>query len=399
MSSVARDKIRVCFVIPSLRRGGAEGQVLELLRRLDRDRFAPSLVVFSNFDDSFDSRDIGANVLFLDIPAENYSASPLFRPAVTGLIRLQRLLTEGRPEIVHSVLPAAAILGTFASVLARVPVKVIGLRSLTGSYRRKPLLTLVEKLSLKMADALVANCTAIADETVASDHVPARKVFTIHNGVDTGRFQPASGLEIRRKLGWDRNHLVVGIVANFFPYKRHIDFVHAAAILRDRQPSARFLMIGRDAGTLPQVRSEIERRQLAPVTHILSGIAPEELYSAMDIIVSTSESEGLSNVLLEAMACAKPVVATIAGGNIEVVEDGLTGALVPIAAPHLTAAAVERLITDPRLRQQLGASGRLWAQTRFSMPAMVRRYEELYAALVTQRSPVHIDDRKYSIPA
>jgi glycosyltransferase involved in cell wall biosynthesis len=178
------------------------------------------------------------------------------------------------------------------------------------------------------------------------------------------------------------------MVANFFGYKRHVDFVEAAAILHSRFPHVRFIMAGQDRGELPAVSAAIARRGLSEFIQVAPSMSrPEDLYAAMDVMVCCSDSEGFANVILEAMASGKPVIATAAGGNVEAVVEGTTGFLVPCRSPLALAQAAERLLQDTALRQLMGRNARQRAEQQFSVVKMVRSHENLYARLLEQYFP------------
>lgn len=187
-------------------------------------------------------------------------------------------------------------------------------------------------------------------------------------------------------MGWGENNVVFGMVANFRPCKRHIDLVQAAAMILQQHPEARFVMVGADYGSREEVVREIEKLELKGKVHVVErDPSPEKIFAALDVYVCASESEGFSNVLLEAMACAKPVIATGVGGNPEAVLDGETGFLVPWGFPPALAAAAERLLRDPEQRRVMGIRGRQRAEQNFSLDRMVRMHEQLYLQLLSER--------------
>jgi glycosyltransferase involved in cell wall biosynthesis len=382
---------KVTYVIPSLNRGGAEGQLSELLRRLDRRRFEPDLVLFEDTG-GYDPHDVVDDVSVLNTPAggnSDWGRHAFVQMAAVA--KLTRHLRRRRSHVVHAFLPAAAILAGCAAQLARVPCFVISRRSMLDHYRKNKVLTAADRFPLRFADAIVGNCRAIAVQTVSEDRLPETKLLTIHNGVDTVRFSPQKGPETRQQLGFAPQHVVFAIVANFRECKRHIDFVHAAAPLRDRVPHARFLMVGAHDATSNAVQAEIQRMGLgAAFATVIGTSEPETYYHAMDVYVCTSASEGLSNSILEAMACGRPVIATKVGGNPELVQHGETGYLVAPFAPEEVASAGQILASHPYLRHRMGARARSDAEAVFSLSAMVERYENLYTDLLSgNRVPVH----------
>lgn len=375
---------KVTYVIPCLTRGGAEGQLSELLRRLDRRRFEPDLVLFEETV-GYDLQHVVDQVSVLNTPAGGNS--DWGRHAfghMAAVVKLTRHLLRRRSPVVHAFLPAAAILAGCAAQLARVPYFVISRRSMLEHYRKNRIMTAVDRLPLRYADVVVGNCHAITAQTETEDRFPETKLLTIYNGVDTVRFTPQTSSKTRQQLGFGLQDVVFGIVANFRECKRHIDFVHAAARLHARVPHARFLMVGARGVTHDAVQAEIQRLGLGAAFATVIGTAgPEKYYGAMDVYVCTSATEGLSNSILEAMAFGKPVIATKVGGNPELVQHGETGYLVAPFAPEDVASVGQILACDPCLRHRMGARARSEAEAGFSLTAMVDRYEKLYTDLMS----------------
>jgi glycosyltransferase involved in cell wall biosynthesis len=273
-----------------------------------------------------------------------------------------------------------------ARVLRRVPLMIASRRSLVDCYRPNSRLAAVaDMIATRAADFVLGNSEAIIQEVVRLDGVPESRTQVIYNGVDTERFSPLKQPGLRSSFGWNR-HFVFGMVANFFPYKRHLDFVRAADLIHAAIPQARFLLVGEDRGEMPTVQKAIEEAGLAPYTKILPGIkTPELAFAAMDVYICTSETEGFSNVLLEAMATGLPVIATDVGGNREAVAEGMNGVLVPAHAPKLIARAALDLATNPDRLRQFALCSRSRADELFSLQNMVHAHEDIYTQLVSQK--------------
>jgi len=375
----------IAFLIGSLDLGGAEGQVIELLRRLDRSRWRTSLVLFES---STEWRAAGVvdRVYSLGISRESSSSWRMRGwKAAVAITKLTALLLELKPDVLHAVLPASFVLAAPAAKMARVPLLVGSRRSLCDCYRSNRILACVDRLATRACDCVIGNSRAVSSELTNIDGLPPERTATIHNGVDTGRFRPGDR-SFRVAQGWTEENVVFGIVANFLRYKRHSDFVHAAARIAERAPQARFVMAGEDRGTLSGLRSQIANSGLESRFTIIPGTTePEKLYPAMDAYICTSETEGFSNVLLEAAACGLPMIATAVGGNAEIVFPGQNGYLVPVNAPEKIAQGALSLIGDAGLRSGMGCRSRDIVRQCFSLDLMVRQYEELYDRLLAAK--------------
>lgn len=377
---------KVSYVIGSLATGGAELQLLALLARLDRTRFEPSLILF---DSSTASRANGlvSEVFALNIPSTNNARPTWHRTALFAAAfgRLVHHYATVRPRIVHAILPAACVLAGPAAKTARVPVVIGSRRALPSQYRPQDRLPqTIERFSMHFMDWMLGNSAAVTRTIVNDDGYPASRACTIHNGVDTERFKPSNSREWRNTMGWRSDHVVFGTVANFFGYKRHGDVVVAASQLKQIFPQARFVLVGQDRGMMAEVREQIVEQRLEDVVSIVSGTStPEEVYAAIDVYLCPSATEGFSNVLLEAMAAGKPVIATEVGGNVELVREGWNGFIVPVGAPAKIAGAVRRFMTSPELVSALGSRSRELVEQEFSVDRMVEQYQRLYSAMLS----------------
>jgi glycosyltransferase involved in cell wall biosynthesis len=380
-------KVKVCYLIGTLGTGGAEGQVVELIRRLDRSRFEPLLVLESGGGTE------RVNGLVPDVKILRPNAKPIRATvkrayhAARALRLLCSHLSQIRPDILHAFLPGSVIYASSARVLGRVPCTIASRRSLVDCYRPNDrLAAIADMIATRAADFVLGNSEAIIQEVVRLDGVPDSRTQVIYNGVDTERFSPLKRPGLRCQFGWSEEHMVFGMVANFFSYKRHLDFVRAAALIRAAVPQARFLLVGEDRGEMPTVQKAIEEAGLAPYIKILPGTkAPELAFAAMDVYICASETEGFSNVLLEAMATGLPVIATDVGGNREAVAEGVNGRLVPAHAPEQIARAAVELATNPDRLRQFSLSSRSRAEELFSLRKMVQAHEDLYTQLVSHK--------------
>ncbi len=230
------------------------------------------------------------------------------------------------------------------------------------------------RLSFPFSDAIVANSKAGLD----AYGVRGERGLVIHNGFDPRRLQDSmdSG-DVRRrwKLG---DRLVVGMVSTFRPWKDQPTLIRAAERILQRRDDVVFVLVG-DGETLPACQAMVgpdcaDRILFTGAVHA----DLESLVKVFDVGVLATFTEGISNSVMEYMACGKPVVATDGGGTTELVIEGQTGYLVPPSDPARLAAAIERLLSDPALRQRLGAAGRERVATAFSLGRMVERHRETY---------------------
>lgn len=379
-------RTKLTYIIGSLASGGAERQLLQLLSHIDRSRYQLLLVLFENSTVQ-NAKDLVDEIFSLGIDSRFSRRKSRFRGirASASVFRLARYFQQTRPDIVHAILPASCILAAPAAKLARVPVVIGGRRSMINGYRSGGIQDWVDQIATRMCDFVVTNSKSSAREVIEIDGVPDSRVTTIYNGIDTKRFRPRSR-ELRNRYGWSEEHVVFGIVANFIPYKRHTDFIRAAGIIAELHANARFLMVGEDRGILQPLRQQIHESGLERLFTVIPGSRePELLYPVLDVYICTSETEGLSNVLLEAGACGLPIIATRVGGNEEIVNEGFNGFLVPVASPESVAVKAAQLYSNPELRRLMGDRSRRKIAFEFSILSMVAAHEALYERLLRTR--------------
>lgn len=379
------EKTTVLYVIGSLDVGGAERQLVELARRIDRVRFTPVVCCLTHAGRLADElRNAGVCVVVISLPRLR-SRRALSIPG--ALVRFIRLIRAESPQVIHGFLFHAYVLGALGARLAGVRTVVASRRSLSVFKARRPGYRLFEQIANSVTDVVVANSDAVRQDALRTERLPPDKVVVIPNGVHIEPLATAEQIEARKHaLGIPPASLVVTVVANFIHYKGHEFFFSAWAVIHERYPSAVALLVG-DGPLRRFYEAEIIASDLGSSAMFLgTRLDVPALLRVTDVLVHPSLEEGFSNTLLEAMAAGKPVVATAVGGNPEAVIDGQTGLLVPPRDAGALAAATCRLLADAPERARFGANGRTRVQERFSMERMVEQYEHLYRDLVAGRS-------------
>jgi glycosyltransferase involved in cell wall biosynthesis len=376
-------KLSVTYILGSLRDAGTERQVLQLMEHLDRRRFDLSLILMEAVNTER-VRGLVHNCFVIGIPQAGNSrwVSRSFS-LLKAIHSTKGYLQVLRSDIVHAFLPAPSIIGGISGRLARIPVIIGSRRSLPSQYRSRKLAGgWADTAAFRLAHFSLGNSRAVTSEMVEVGGCPQLKCGTIYNGVDLQRFRPDLPSCLRQELGWTRDEVVFGMVANFRRCKRHVDFVSAAALITKQHKEARFLMVGAESEIKRETLRQIDALSLTEKVRVLDATpSPELVFAALDVYVCASDAEGFSNVLLEAMSCSKPVIATRAGGNEEAVKHGVTGLLTSVGDPEDLAVAAIQLLDDPTLRHRFGAAGRKRVETEFSIETMVRAHEHLYSRL------------------
>ena len=232
----------------------------------------------------------------------------------------------------------------------------------------------------RLADHVNAVCRFSALSLSEKDGFSADRIEVIENGVDLPRY--AHNIDprtLRTSLGLDPDRRYITTVARFHPVKDHATLLRAFAKVTQARLDTDLLLVG-DGDLRHDLERQVIELGLTGRVHFL-GVRDDvpQLLLASDIFALTSLSEAASITLLEAMACALPVVVTAVGGNPEIVRDGVDGLLAPRGDAAAIAAALLRLIDDRALAQRLGQSGAERVQTSFRLDTTISRYYELYA--------------------
>lgn len=356
-----RRPIRVLFVVPDLRVGGAERHVTTLSPRLDPERFTVSVVCIG------DERG-----LFADLPAAGIDARALHLggklQAVCALRGLVGQFRRARPDVVILRGYNAEVLGRIAARIAGVQHTIMWMHNIGDPKPRSLVRTTVDRALTRWTSAYFGVAEAQRAYLVDELHYPADKIRIIHNGVDPAQFETNDDRTPLTEFGWATDDPVVGIVAELSPIKDHATFLRAARIVIDTMPRARFLIIG-DGACRGELESLCVELRITSNVHF-AGVRHDigRLLGAIDVFALSSVTvECFSIALLEAMACARPAVCTAVGGIPEMIDEGVTGYLVPPRDPPRFAARLVELLSDPRAAHRMGGAARSRVEAEFSL--------------------------------
>ena len=364
-------KRTVVHYIDSSDIGGAEQMVLTILQGLDSNKWRLVLIYHSDpglsrFLETLNTLDIEVICLPRIRSWRDFSA----------IANFIRKLREIKPSIFHAhlVWHLRCSYGIVAAFIARTPAIVATQHAFLEINGRKHIL--FQKIISLFVDRYIAVSKGIADR-LGNFIYSKNKLTVIYNGIAIDKFSKVRGIDPLKKIKGYQEVSVILTVARINKSKGHADIIKAASLLQ----GAIFILVG-DGPELSTYEEQVRNNHLQDQVFFL-GYREDipNLLSSCDIFVLPSLYEGLPLTVLEAMAAAKPVVASNISGINEVVVDGKTGLLVPPENPGALASAIESLIANPDFAKELGQAGRNRVEENFTAYIMVKRISDLYAEL------------------
>ena len=368
--------------MPHLETGGTQRQLREVLLNLDRDRFEPRVVGFTGFNNDYQAQ-LEATGTPVDVLSKERGFNPIF------LWQFTRYLRKTRPTIIHAMQSSGNRYGVIAAVLARVPFRITMELYFFDWERNSFIWDPLDRLIGRWTDRIIANSNFVRDRYHRATGVPLDKFKVIYNGYDIKKYARVSlrdeGWKAkRRELGLKDGRTAIGIVARLVKVKNHAMLLRAAAKLLAQGLAFQVLIVGDGA-----LRGELEEmnRKLGLEEHIsFLGTRTDaaEIMGALDLTTLTSETESLSNSIIESLLTGRPVVATAVGGNPELIEDGKNGFLVPHDDADSLADRLRRFIAEPSLTEKMGRQAQEDATHKFGTDVSMGKLNRLYLEVLGQ---------------
>lgn len=378
----------ICFVLNSLGAGGTERSVADLLPPL-RDRgWEPMVAVLAAAPEGLEA----------EVQAGGFEVARLPSGRPRAVAALRRLIRARRPALVHTAIFDADVAGRLAAAGTGVPVVTSLINCAYDPARREDpnvrpaVLAAYRAVDAWTARHLTAHFHAVTEgvkqAAVRDLGIDPARVTVVHRGRDRtrlGEWSPERRSAARRRLGIPPDAPVVLAAGRQEYQKGHVDLVAAAAVLAAHHPDLVVLIAGRRGHATCAIEAAVRRSGTGAHVRLL-GHRDDigDLLAAADVVALPSRYEGTAGIVIEAMAMARPVVASDLAALHDVVERDVTGLLVPPADPPALAAAIGRVLADPGLAAALGRAGRAAFEARFTLEAsvagMVGLYERVAAA-------------------
>lgn len=373
----------VAHVIFRLAVGGLENGLINLINRIPDREFRHAIVCIDGFTD-FRKRIDRDDVEIIAINKKPGTDA-------AALVRLYKEFRRLQPSVVHTR-NIAALDALLPALLAGVKVRIHGehgwdIGDVDGGSAKHRFLRRVHAPLIKRYVTVSKHLESYLTKDVGIDRA---RVSQIYNGVDTSKYRPAhpgerQHLPLRQKFG--ETAVLIGTVGRLNPVKDQMSLVEAFVRLLQRYPEMRETVRLVVVGDGP-VRDRIQGRVTAAGLEDLAWIPGSrddvsQILRSLDVFVLPSLAEGVSNTILEAMASGVPVVATAVGGNVELVEDGLTGSLVAPADSAALSDAIADYVRSPDRRRRHGLAARGVAEEKFGIAQMVDAYRTTYQNLLS----------------
>ena len=366
---------RVLFLVDAYwhPHGGTEGQLAVLVRRLPV-RWQPTVWVVH------DSPWLRGHAF--PCPTRSFRVRSLRRLRyVPAALSLLRAVAAERFDLVVALMGDAGVVGPLAGRLAGTPV-LVSRRDL--GFWRTPAIDVASRRAARLTHGFLANCDAVARHVVEADGVPPSRVRVVRNGHEPAAFDVPADDSLRERLSIPAGAPIVGCLANVKPLKRQADLLEAAGRLSAKVPDLHVLLLG--AGPWEELRAVADRAGVGARLRTLHATGPVvPILKNLAVGALCSETEGLSNAILEYMGSGLPVVATDVGGNPELVRDGENGCLYPVGDVEALAAALSRVLCDPATAAEMGRASRRRFEAEFGAERMVRESVDAFDAAGTAR--------------
>lgn len=357
--ATATSPARVCHISMYLNTGGLERLLVEFAKRHERNRFAPLFVALQ------DAGPPAAEIAALGWPVHALDLSRIGKRA--ALKQLRQLLIEHDVRVVHTHNTYAHFYGALAAALTRTPVLINTQhgRGCGAGWKARAQFALANRC----ANAVVGVSADATQLCQQQDRLSRSKMRTIWNGIDTSRFEYAG----------PRPAPIAVAVGRLSPEKDFATLLRAVALAVTDVPDLQVRIIGdgRERGPLEELSRSLGLENRVLFLGERSDV--HALLRDVGFYVSSSRTEGISLTLLEAMAVGLPVLATRVGGNVEVIEEGVTGRLVPSENPRALADGLIAMCRDQADWAAMGHIGRARIERDFDVTRMVRDYEHLYS--------------------
>lgn len=369
-----KKKINIVFIIDQWGIGGTERQIQYLLEGIDKSKYNIYLAVLRK-----------TNINLLNIQGLNkYIIDINSLLSIKGLIKLFTFagwLRKNKINVVHTFFQDATLFGVFAVKIFTSSKVIVSFRDM--GFWRTPLLILFYEIIYRISDAFIANSNAVRSTLPAS--IPPQKMNIIYNGI-TGSQSEKNDLDYSPKyyLEWKlpQNLPIICMVSNLNRKVKRVDLFIDAIPLILKEIQAHFVIVGDGYLKSVFIKQAQQQNVLKNITFTGQRSDVQNILSACQVVVNCSDSEGLSNSVMEAMSIGKPVVASNVLGNQELISNDVTGLLFKPGDSQELAKNLINILTDKKSAKKIGKSAKEFINNNFSLEKMIKMHEKMYFELI-----------------
>lgn len=378
-------KIRIMHLSTAGRAvGGPDKTILLSAEKIDRDLFEPTIVYMMNiYDDAsiIEQRAKNKNLI-------SYIITERSKVDWQAIRKLKNLLEEHRVDILHSHGYKADCLGLLLSKLYKVKL-ITTTHGWASSNPKMRFYYWIDKIVIRYYDKVIAVSEAMRRELLAIGISP-QKLVAIHNAIDTEDFKKSGSSDIRRQLNLNEQTPLVGTISRLSKEKNLETLLFAAKEVISKEKEVRFLIVGEgpERINLESLANKLKIKD----NIILLGHREDikKIYETINLLVSTSATEGLPNTILEALSMGVPVVATKVGGVGEIIKDGVNGLLFQPGDVVGIAGGIMRILSDSVLASNFTQKGRELICNNFLFDARMKKIERLYLEVMGLQDKVTV---------
>ena len=363
---------KIIYIIDNLFIGGAQSHLVRLISGLRNRGVNAQLICLGEAQPELLAA-LGEKVV-QQLPMQSIRDFSFWHAAPELVLSLRR----EHPTIVHTYLNTANVFGALAACIARVPIIITSRRDM--GFFRSSRIGQLEQLINRLSTSIVCVSQAVKEKAVIHENLDPAKAVVLHNGIDPTEYQRRTPIDPAHR------EIRIGVIGNINrEMKGHRRFLDVAELVLAQQPGLRFVFIG-DGCLRPEIETVCRSKNIAEYCQFRGARTDirREL-ETLDIFVLPSASEGFSNAILEAMAMELPVVAFGVEGNLEIVEDGVTGFLSRPDDVHQMAEQILILASSSDLRTTMGKAGRQRILAHFTLDHMLDAFQHFYADLMSDR--------------
>jgi len=375
-------KITLTFIVDFIHTtsGGTENQLIKILKNLSKEKYEIIVIFLRNTDwiDKYKEQ--------LPFQSAIFNLRKIKYPTTfISFVKMVQYIKKINPDILITFFPLSNMIGVIGGWLANVEYIVSTRRDYGLWLNRwsKAVLPIINKA----VDKIIANSKPVKDIVCKYENVEEEKIQIIYNGFENSfrKIKKREKNELKKLLGIKDNASVIGILANLRPMKHHVTFIKSARIIQNHINPIDFIIIG-DGPLMHYLKSVVQQYCVEKCIHFVGNqndIVP--YLSILDIGVNCSENEGLSNAIMEYMAYGVPCIVSRAGGNTDLIENGVNGYTFQLDNEKELADTIIRLIKNKELKEKFIRESKEKIEKQFTLDMMINEYDRLFSKAIGKK--------------